>query len=110
MKPLLQQDAINKAKVQSKKPEVLKQQELDVRYHIEHPEMENRPQRFLEVFRAILKHTNYGIVLDHYLRVRSKCSQCATECFIYQATGDPEDIPCTRSSLLLDVYEQYFTL
>ncbi len=110
MKPLIDQDAIAKAKAPTRKPETLEEQRLNVRYNVEAPEMENRPQRFLEVFSAILKHSNYGSTLDHYLRVRTKCSRCATECFIYQATGDAEDIPCARSSLLLDVYQQYFTV
>ena len=29
---------------------------------------------------------------------------------MYQATGDPEDIPCKRSELLLSVYRRHFTL
>ena len=110
MKALLNQDAIEKAKIQPKKPEVLEEQKLNVRYHIEKPEMENRPQKFLEVFAAILKHTNYGFVLDHYVRTRTKCARCSTECFLYQATGDEKYVPCARSGLLLDVYQRYFTL
>jgi Fe-S oxidoreductase len=29
---------------------------------------------------------------------------------VYQASGDPQDIPCNRSELLLKVYRRYFTL
>ena len=50
------------------------------------------------------------MALDHYAHVVSRCSLCATTCQIYQATGDPEDIPCRRSELLLDVYRRHFTV
>jgi Fe-S oxidoreductase len=110
MIPLLDQNAIAAAKVQTKKAETIAEQRLNVRYHIENPEKENRPQKFLEAFAAILENSNYGFVLDHYLRVRAKCSRCASECFLYQATGDPDDVPCARSSLLLDTYQRYFTM
>jgi len=110
MPPLLTKEAVAKARTQNKKPEVLERQRLNVRYHVEDPVMEERPRRFLEVFATILENTNYGFVLDHYLRVRAKCSRCASECFLYQATGDPDDVPCARSSLLLDTYQRYFTI
>ncbi len=93
-----------------KKPEVIKKQNLDVRYHIEDFDVNDRPRRFLEAFAAILKHSNYRMVLEHYSRMVSRCALCTTTCQIYQATGDPEDIPCHRSELLLDVYRRHFTV
>ena len=94
----------------SKKPEVIERQKLNVRYNVEDFDTNNLPQRFLEAFAAILKHSNYRMVLDHFSRVISRCALCSTTCQIYQATGDPEDIPCYRSELLLNVYKRHFTL
>jgi len=71
--------------------------------------LEERPRRFLEAFAAILKHTNYGPVLDAYVRVGAKCSLCSATCPVYQASNDPRDIPCNRSELLLKIYRRYFT-
>ena len=93
-----------------KKPEVIEKQKLNVRYHVEDFDVNDRPRRFLEAFAAILKHSNYRMALDHYARVVSRCSLCATTCQIYQATGEPEDIPCRRSELLLNVYRRHFTV
>ena len=94
----------------TKKQEVIDKQKLNVRYHVEDHDVNDRPRRFLEAFAAILKHSNYGMMLDHYSRVVSRCSLCASTCQIYQATGDREDIPCYRSNLLLDVYKRHFTI
>jgi len=99
-----------KAFASSRKPEVAEKQRLDVRYHVEDFDVNDRPRRFLEAFAAILKHSNYRMALDHYVRISAKCSRCATTCQIYQATGDPEDIPCYRSELLLSIYRRHFTL
>ena len=52
----------------SKKAEVVRKQRLPVRYHVEDFDMRDRPRRFLEAFAAILKHTNYRLALDHYIR------------------------------------------
>ena len=93
-----------------KKPEVLEKQKLNVRYHVEDYDVSDRPRRFLEAFAAILKHSNYQLALDHYIRVSAKCSRCATTCQVYQATGDLKDIPCSRSELLLRVYRRHFTM
>jgi hypothetical protein len=93
-----------KAFVSARKPEVTEKQKLDVRYHVEDFDVNDRPRRFLEAFAAILKHSNYRVALDHFIRVSAKCSRCATTCQVYQATGNPEDIPCYRSELLLSVY------
>lgn len=93
-----------------KKQEVIDKQNLPVRYHVEDTlVVEDRPRKFLEAMAAILKHTNYRFVLDHYIRTSAKCSRCAVNCQIYEATGDPKDIPCYRSELLLKVYRRHFT-
>lgn len=99
-----------KALASARKPEVNERQRLEVRYHVEDHDIVDRPRRFLEAFAAILKHSNYRLALDHYIRVSAKCSRCTTSCQIYQATGDPKDIPCYRSELLLKVYRRHFTM
>ena len=99
-----------KAFASAKKPEVVEKQKLDVRYHVEDYDVTDRPRRFLEAFAAILKHTNYRFALEHFIRVSTKCSRCAVQCPIYQATGDVKDIPCYRSELLLSVYRRHFTI
>ncbi len=99
-----------KAFASARKPEVVEKQRLDVRYHVEDIDVKDRPRRFLEAFAAILKHSNYRMALDHYVRMSAKCSRCATTCQVYQATGNLEDIPCYRSELLLGVYRRHFTL
>ncbi|RKY95277.1 MAG: hypothetical protein DRQ13_07350, partial [Ignavibacteriae bacterium] len=93
-----------------RKPEVIEKQKLKVRYHIEDFDVNDRPRRFLEAFAAILKHSNYKMALDHFIRMSAKCSRCATTCQVYQATGDLKDIPCYRSELLLSVYRRHFTV
>ncbi len=94
----------------TKKPEVTERQRLDVRYHVEDFDVEDRPRRFLEAFAAILKHSNYRFALDHFVRLSAKCARCSTHCQVYQATGDIDDIPCHRSELLLSVYRRHFTI
>src|SRR5579875_1533376 len=93
-----------------KKEEVIKSQRLPVRYHVEDFDVEDRPRRFLEAFASILKHTNYRVALDHYIRVTSRCARCAVACPIYDVTHDPRDIPCYRSELLLSIYRRHFTV
>ncbi len=99
-----------KAFTQVKKPEVIEKQRLAVRYHVEDYDTNDRPRRFLQAFAAILNHSNYRFALDHFVRVSAKCSRCAVHCQVYQATGDPKDIPCYRSELLLSVYRRHFTM
>jgi len=99
-----------KAFATTKKQEVIDEQKLYVRYHVEHPLTTNRPRRFLEIFATILKHTNYGMALDQFIRTSAKCSRCSASCGIYLATGDQKDIPCYRSELLLSVYRRHFTI
>lgn len=99
-----------KAFASAKKAEVIERQRLPVRYHVEDFHVEDRPRRFLEAFAAILKHTNYRVALDHYIRISAKCGRCSVKCQVYEATGDPHDIPCYRSELLLSVYRRHFTV
>jgi Fe-S oxidoreductase len=99
-----------KAFANSRKPDVVLKQRLPVRYHVEDCDVTERPRRFLEAFAAILKHTNYGLALDHYARVSAKCARCTTQCQVYSVTGDDRDIPCYRSELLLSVYRRHFTI
>ena len=98
-----------KAYTPSKKAEVMEKQNLRVRYHIENPPVNDRPQRFLQAMAVILRHSNYRHVLDHYIRVSTKCSRCSASCQVYAVTRDPRDIPCYRSELLLSVYRRHFT-
>lgn len=79
-------------------------------FFIEGPLGEERPRKFLEIFAAILKHSNYRFLLDIYSRLASKCGRCSVMCPVYEATGDPRDVPCHRSELLLRVYRRHFTL
>jgi len=72
-------------------------------------EVQDRPRRFLEAFAAVLRHSNYGLALDTYSRLSAKCARCTASCQLYETTGDPRDIPCRRSELLLKVYRRYFT-
>lgn len=99
-----------KALTVPKKAEVTERQRLAVRYHVEDFQISDRPRRFLEAFAAILKHTNYRLALDHYVRVSAKCSRCSVQCQVYLTTREPRDIPCYRSELLLSVYRRHFTV
>jgi len=107
---VITEDERQKAFVTSRKPEVIEKQNLNVRYHIENFDVNERPRRFLEAFAAILKHSNYRMALDHFIRMSAKCSRCAINCQVYQATEDPKDIPCYRTELLLSVYRRHFTI
>lgn len=79
-------------------------------FHVEPFDTSERPRRFLEAFAAVLRHSNYGPALDYFSQVSTKCAICSASCPVYQATGDPADIPCHRSELLLQIYRRYFTL
>lgn len=70
----------------------------------------NRVEKFLTAFAAILRHTNYSILLDFYARVESSCACCPVSCQINRASNDPRLVPCYRTNLLLDVYRRHFTL
>jgi Fe-S oxidoreductase len=69
----------------------------------------DRVESFLTAFAAILRHSNYRFLLDLYARTSTKCGRCAVSCQVYQATGDPKDVPCYRTNLLLDIYRRHFT-
>ena len=77
-------------------------------YYLEPVDTDDLPRRFLDAFAAILAHSNYALVLDAAATLSAHCSRCATTCPVFQATGDPRDIPCLRSELLLRVYRRYF--
>ena len=79
-------------------------------YHIENPIKDNRVDHFLRAFAAILEFSDYRPLLDSYCTSSAKCNRCAVSCPVYLATGDPRDIPCYRTNLLLDIYRRYFTI
>jgi Fe-S oxidoreductase len=109
MDPLSSEER-SKAFATQKKPEVVRKQRLPVRYHVEDFETKDRPRRFLEAFAAILKHSNYRLALEHYIRVGAKCARCTVKCQVQQATGSDDDQPCLRSELLLSIYRRHFTI
>jgi Fe-S oxidoreductase len=110
MQPLTDPQDLVRAMKNTRPEELRREQRLDVRYHIEHPLTSDRPRRFLEAFAAILRHNpSYVLALEHYIRVQAKCGRCSVACMLYQATNDAKDVPCYRSSLLLDIYRRYFT-
>ncbi len=78
-------------------------------FYVEPYDTAERPRKFLEAFSAILTHSNYDMVLDHYARIGAKCSRCTDLCPVYQVTGEDRDIPCNRSEMLLTIYRRYFT-
>jgi Fe-S oxidoreductase len=91
-------------------PKPLPHQVLGVSYYVERLYAGNPVQRFLEIFAAVLRHSNYGQLVDTYARVGAKCGNCADTCQIYQHTRDPKDVPCYRSHLLLEIYRRHFTV
>lgn len=78
-------------------------------FYTEPFEETGRPKRFLEAMAAILKHSNYGYMMDMYSKLRTRCTQCSVDCQIYQTSNDPRDIPCARSDLVFQIYRRYFT-
>ncbi|MBD3164996.1 hypothetical protein GF324_00190 [bacterium] len=86
---------------------------LDLReklpYHVENPTPENVVERFLDAFAAVLEYTDYKPLLDSYCRTTNKCNRCSVTCPVYRVTGDPRDIPCYKTTLLLETYKRYFT-
>jgi len=71
---------------------------------------DDRVQRFLTAFAAILQYSEYRPLLDSYASSSARCSRCVVTCPVYQASQDPRDIPCHRSHLLLDAYTRHFTI
>jgi len=79
-------------------------------YHVEPLTLTGRrAEAFLQAFAAILSYGNYRFLLDLYARTSARCGRCAVTCQVFQASQDPRDVPCYRTSLLLDVYRAYFT-
>ncbi len=80
-------------------------------YYVEEKALEvsDRPRKFLEAFAGILEHGSYGLAMDVYTRLSTKCSRCAAACQLHQTTDEDRDIPCMRSELLFKVYRRYFT-
>jgi Fe-S oxidoreductase len=81
-------------------------------YHLETAslsELDDRAEKFLTAFAAILQNSNYQFLIELYAITSAKCGRCAQSCQVYQTSNDPNDIPCYRTGLLLDVYRQYFT-
>jgi len=90
-------------------PKRLPHQILGTSYYLEHPYQGDKVKRFLEILAAVLRHTNYGPLVDTYARTGAKCANCAAACHIYLSTNDPKDIPCYRTNLLLEIYRRHFT-
>ena len=79
-------------------------------YHIENANVDNKAERFLKAFAAIIQYGDYKPMLDSYCISSAKCSRCVVTCPIYQVSQDPKDIPCYRAGLLLDTYKRHFTV
>ncbi|MCG6963299.1 MAG: (Fe-S)-binding protein [Acidobacteria bacterium] len=79
-------------------------------FHVDEAPAGDRVERFLAAFAAILHYGGYRGLLDTYVAALGRCSRCTVSCPIYQVTGDPRDIPCYRTHLLLDVYKRHFSL
>jgi Fe-S oxidoreductase len=80
-------------------------------YYVEEKALEvsDRPRKFLEAFAAVLDHGSYGLAMDVYTRLSTKCSRCAAACQLHQTTDEDRDIPCYRSERLFKIYRRYFT-
>jgi Fe-S oxidoreductase len=80
-------------------------------YYVEEKALEvsDRPRKFLEAFATVLEYGSYGLAMDVYTRLSTKCSRCAASCQLYETTEADRDIPCNRSELLFKVYRRYFT-
>ncbi|HHE46278.1 MAG TPA: (Fe-S)-binding protein, partial [Bacteroidetes bacterium] len=85
-------------------------QHPELSFYVENPPQGRRVERFLEAFAAVLQHTDYKPLLDSYLSTSNKCNRCSVTCPVYQVTGDPRDVPCYKTTLLLEVYRRYFTI
>ena len=96
-------------KPQKAPAKLLPHQIMGLSYYMERLYPGDKVKRFLEIFAAVLQHSNYAQLVDTYARTGAKCANCATSCQIYQATGKPEDIPCYRTNLLLEIYRRHFT-
>ncbi len=79
-------------------------------FHLDEVPPGDRVERVLAAFAAILHFSSYRGLLDTYAAALARCGRCTVSCPVYQVTGDPRDIPCYRSHLLLDVYKRHFSL
>lgn len=79
-------------------------------YYIPEPLEGNLVEPFLKAFAAVLQFTDYKPLLDSYCTTSAKCNRCAVACPVFLASGDPRDIPCYRTNILLDIYKRYFTI
>ena len=79
-------------------------------FHVESHPGENLVGQFLEAFAAILHYTDYKPLLDSYCTTNNKCNRCAVTCPVFRVTGDPRDIPCYKTNILLEIYKRYFTI
>lgn len=79
-------------------------------FHVDGEIAGDRVERFLKAFAAILHYGNYRPVLDGYAAAVAACGRCAVSCPVYTVSGDPRDIPCHRTHLLLDVYRRHLCL
>lgn len=82
---------------------------LDYGYHVDRAVPEDRVARVLCAFSAILEYTGYRALLESYAHSAANCGRCVVTCPVFQVSGDPRDIPCNRSRLLLEVYRRHFT-
>jgi Fe-S oxidoreductase len=78
--------------------------------YLNDPSVSNKVDRFLRAFAAILQYSDYGSLLEAFSASAARCSRCTVTCHVYQASGDPRDIPCYRTHVLLDIYKRYFTI
>ena len=79
-------------------------------YHVEDAPTGDRCAAFLEALAAVLEYTDYRALLESYCMTSAKCNRCAVTCPVFTTTGDPRDIPCYRTNILLDIYRRYFTI
>lgn len=79
-------------------------------YYMEKPLADDRVNKFLEAFAAVLSYSDYKSLLETYCTTTAKCNRCAVACPIFLTTGDPKDIPCYKTNILLDIYKRYFSL
>jgi Fe-S oxidoreductase len=101
-----------KEEIMFEQKEVQKEQENQFKYpyYMEKYDRGNRVEKFLEAFAAVLHFTDYKSLLDSYCTTTAKCNRCAVACPIYMVTGDPKDIPCYKTNILMDVYKRYFSI
>jgi Fe-S oxidoreductase len=79
-------------------------------FNVEGEIPDDRVERFAGAFEQVLRYSRgYRPLLDAYAHASANCSRCVVTCPVYLASGDPRDIPCRRTHLLLDAYCEHFT-